>query len=139
MSKTLLHRLFGFGKIPKRYAPTLHDEGIVLIDEGIGGSITLKNFTAPGRRHSLKWSWFTGSLVLTEKTFAAFGFIRPLVYVPLAHERFSELDYSVIDDNTLFITFDPSAFDERSSGAIEIRFKTPKARLFAECLAATAA
>ena len=37
MSKTLLHRLFGLGKIPKRYAPTLHDEGIVLIDEGIGG------------------------------------------------------------------------------------------------------
>jgi hypothetical protein len=139
MSKTLLHRLFGLGKIPKRYAPTLHDEGIVLIDEGIGGSITLRNFKAPGRRHWLKRSWFTGSLVLTEKTFAAFGFIRPLVYVPLAHERFSELDYSVIDDNILFITFDPSAFHEKWSGTIEIRFKTPKARLFVERLAAAAA
>ena len=40
MSKTLLHRLFGFGKIPKQYAPTLHDEGIVLIDEGIVRHLT---------------------------------------------------------------------------------------------------
>jgi hypothetical protein len=54
MKKTLLHRIFGWGRIPKRYAPTLHNEGIILLDEGIGGSITFKKFRAPGRYHSWK-------------------------------------------------------------------------------------
>jgi hypothetical protein len=45
--------------MPKKYAPTLRGEGIVLLDEGIGGSITLKNFKGPGRRHSWKRNRFT--------------------------------------------------------------------------------
>ncbi len=134
MKKTILHRLFGFGRIPKKYAPTLRDEGIVLKDEGIGGSITLKKFRAPGRRHSWKRNLFTGCLVLTEHTFAAFAFIRPIIYVPLSHERFSELQCSVDDGNTLFVTFDASAFNDKWSGTIECRFKTSNAQFFLERL-----
>ena len=132
--KTLLHRLFGWGKIPKKYAPTLHGEGIVLLEEGIGGSITLKKFRAPGRYHSWKRNWFTGCLVITEKTFAAFTLWKPVIFVPLKDERFSELKCSVEKNDILFITFDASAFNEKWSGTIECRFKTPKARLFLERL-----
>lgn len=128
MRKTLLYRLFGLGKIPKRYAPALRREGVVLIDEGVGGSVTLKNFKAPGRRCSWKKSLFTGSLVLTRKTFAAFAFSKPLVYVPFSHHRFSDLHCRMTDDHTLSITFDPSAFHENWSGTIDIRYKTSQAR-----------
>ena len=92
MPKTILHKLFGAGKIPKKYAPTLTAESIVLLDEGIGGSITFKNFRAPGRRYAAKKSWFTGCLVLTEQTFAAFALHKPLIYVPLTDERIVKLN-----------------------------------------------
>ena len=134
MSKTLLHRLFGLGKIPKEYAPTLRGEGIVLIDEGISGSITLKRFKAPGRRHSWKRSWFTGCVVLTEQMFAAFASIRPLIFVPLADKRFSELRCSVEKGATLLVTYDASLFNDKWSGLVECRFKTAQARLFLEQL-----
>ena len=134
MKKTLLHRLFGWGKIPKRYRPTLKGEGIILLDEGIGGSITFKKFKAPGRYHSWKRSWFTGSIVLTEKTFAAFALFKPLIYVPLEHDNFSELRCTIEGGETLFVTYDASSFNEKWSGTIECRFKTTKAQMFLERL-----
>jgi hypothetical protein len=134
MKKTLLHRIFGWGRIPKRYAPTLHDEGIILLDEGIGGSITFKKFKAPGRYHSWKRSWFTGCIVLTERTFAAFAFIKPLIYVSLDHKNISELRCTIEESDTLLVQYDASAFNEEWSGTIECRFKTPKAQMFLERL-----
>lgn len=134
MKKTLLHRIFGWGRLPKRYAPTLHAEGIVLLDEGVGGSVTFSKFKAPGRYHSWKKSWFTGCIVLTERTFAAFAFARPLIYVPLDHENISELECSIEESGALLVRYDASAFNEKWSGTIECRFKTPQARTFCEWL-----
>ena len=134
MKKTLLHRLFGLGRIPGQYAPALYDEGIILLDEGIGGSITLKNVHAPGRYHSWKRSWFTGCIVLGRKTFAAFAFTKPLIYVPLAHEHFSELDCKIEKGDTLLVKYDASTFNENWSGTIECRFKTSQAQMFFERL-----
>jgi hypothetical protein len=134
MEKTLLHRIFGWGKIPKRYAPTLHNEGIILLDEGIGGSITLKKFKTPGRYHSWKQSWFTGCIVLTERKFAAFAFTKPLIYVSLEHENISELRCTIEGNNTLFVKYDASAFNDGWSGTVECRFKTSKAQMFLERL-----
>lgn len=45
--------------------PVLAAEGIVLEDEGVSGSVTFRDFRAPGRRYSLRKSWFLGSLVVT--------------------------------------------------------------------------
>ena len=135
MSKTLLHRLFGLGQVPPKYAPTLREEGILLLEEGIGGSVTYKHFVAPGRRHSWKKSWFIGCLVLTEQTFAAFALMRPLIYIPLADKRLSALHCSVQKDDTLLVAYDASLFNEQWSGTVECRFRTAKAPLYLENLA----
>lgn len=136
MSKTLLHRLFGLGKVPEKYAPTLREEGIILIDEGIGGSVTYRRFKAPGRRYSLwKKSWFTGCLVLTRQTFAAFAMMRPLIFVPLEDKRLSELRCSVQEGDTLLVAYDASLFNAKWSGIVECRFRTAKAQWFLEQLA----
>jgi hypothetical protein len=137
MSKTLLYRIFGLGKIPKRMLPALKEEGIVLIDEGISGSITFRNFRAPRRYYGRKWSWITGSLVLTGKRFAAFTFypyFNPIINIQLDDERLKKLHCSLKENRTLCILFDPSSFKEGWSGSIKCRFSTPKARLFLEQL-----
>ena len=134
MSKTLLYRLFGLGKTPSKYASTLRQEGIVLVDEGIGGTVTYKQFVAPGRRHSWKKSRFSGSLVLTRQTFAAFAMTRPLVYIPLADERLPALRCSVEESVVLLVTYDASLLDKGWSGIVECRFRTAKAQSFLEGL-----
>ena len=135
MGKTFLYRVFGWGKIPKRVRPVLDQEGIVLLEEGIGGSVLFGNFRAPGRRYIRRWSWFTGSLVITGKRFAAFTFyprFNPIINVPLDDERLGHLHCSLKNPATLRVVFDTSVFREGWSGTIECRFATPKARFFLE-------
>jgi hypothetical protein len=129
--KTLLHRLFGLGKLPKGARPAIDAEGIVLVDEGIGGWVKLRRFRAPGRYHSSRSSWFTGSLVITGLRFAAFAFSRPIINVPLAGERLGDLEITASDDR-LVVRFEASQFNPQHSGSVEYRFRTDLARSFAE-------
>lgn len=137
MSKTFLYRLFGFGGFPKVMRPILESEGIVLEDEGVGGSITFRRFRAPGKRYGYRKNWFTGSLVITEIRFAGFAFSKPVINVPLDAPHLGKLDCALErDDSVLRAAFDASEFHDEWSGDIEVRFRTPQAPLFLERLRA---
>lgn len=82
-----------------------------------------------------KRNWFTGCVVLTKQTFAAFALGKPIIYVPLDHERLSELRLTVVD-GVLFVGFDAAVFNDGWTGMVECRFKTSQAQLFVERLAA---
>lgn len=134
MGKSIFYSLFGFGKLPTAMAPILRSEGIVLLDEGVKGSVTLRKFRAPGRFHSYKNSRFAGSVVFTELRFAAFAFSRPIINVPVNDDRLNLLDLSVPKEGVLRIKFDAGAFHQGWQGSVECRFATPSARLFLERL-----
>ncbi len=72
MAKTLSYRLFGVGKVPRQLSATLQSEGILLLDEGIAGSVTYLDFRAPGRRSNWRRQWFTGAIALTRVRLIAF-------------------------------------------------------------------
>lgn len=128
MNKTLLYRLFGFGKIPQDAMDQLQREGVVLQDEGIGGSVTFKRFRAPGRYYGWKRSWFSGSVVLTQEHFLAFKYSQPIIGVSWGHEKLRELDVWVEDESTFCVRFEASTFQENTSGEVEVRFSTTLAR-----------
>ncbi len=119
------------GMIPRERLPHLEAEGIELREEGLGGSITLRNFRAPGRISLFRRNWFRGSIVLTRKRICIFTSSRSLVDVPLDDPNLRALDASVEDTDTLCIRFDPSLFDPRSSGTVEVRLTTAHARTVA--------
>ncbi len=135
MRKTLLYRLFGLGRIPKAMRPILEREGIVLMDKGIGGSVTFRKFRAPGRRYSYRKNWFCGSLVVTGLRFAGFAFRRPVINVPLEGPHLDKLDVSLENNDTVVrVGFESGDFHEDWSGRVECRFRTAKAPLFLEHL-----
>ena len=137
MIASLLHQVFGFGKIPKPMMPTLQQEGVVLLEEGIGGSVTFRNFRAPWKRYSYRRNGFVGSLVLTQMRFAAFQFSKPLINVPLEREAIEKLDLSLEGEDKLRVGFEAGDFHQNWSGTIECRFSTPRARLFLDRLSGT--
>ncbi len=132
MRKTLLYRMFGIGQVPKDVRPQIHKEGIVLQDEGIGGSVTLRKFRAPGKRFSWKRSWFSGSIVLTQEHFLAFRYSSPIIGVSWDDDRIKSLNCFLENENTLCVEFDASTFREDWSGDIEVRFSTSLAQAFLE-------
>jgi hypothetical protein len=132
MRKSLFYTFFRLGRVPKQVLPILESEGIVLLDEGLRGSVTLRNYRAPGRIHSYKNTIFAGSLVVTGQRFVGFAFSKPLVNIPLHDDRLRALELSVPRGGLLCITFDPSVFDIERSGSVECRFRTENAMTFLE-------
>ena len=137
MAKTLSYRWFGAGAIPTPMRPILESEGIVLLDEGIRGSVTLRRYRAPGRRHGWHRSWFSGSIVMTRIRLAAFQWKTPLINMPL-DDHLDRLDLSIEDDDTLRIAFEASDFADDRSGQVVARFQTEQARSFVARIRSTA-
>jgi len=124
MAKSLLYRLFGLGKIPRVMVPLLEEEGVVLCDQGVRGSVTLRNFRSPGRICSYRKSAFAGSVVVTRLRFAAFAFAKPLVNLPLADEKLELLELAVPKKNQLLVRFDAGDFHQGWKGTVACRFST---------------
>jgi len=130
MSKTLLYRLFGVGKMPAQWRSTIESEGVVLFDEGIGGSITYRDFSAPGRRSSWRKVAFSGSIALTKTRLLALQYANPAINVPLDDPRLHQMQFTVEGEDKLLVAFHANLFHSDWSGTIEYRFRTEQAPAF---------
>ena len=99
-----------------------------MLDEGVPGAVTLRNFRAPGRRHSLKHSLFSGAVVVTRRRFAAFAFSKAIINVPLEDPRLSKLELSAESANRLVVNFSADTFHKDWSGKVTCRFSTEMAQ-----------
>jgi hypothetical protein len=128
MTKTLLYRLFGVGKIPDNLAAQLKGEGILLSDEGIKGSVTYIDFRAPGRASNWRRQWYTTAIALTEVRLVALRNSQTIINVPLTDERIRSMRFSLEKSDTLLVTFNAALFHPDWSGTIEYRFRTEQAQ-----------
>ncbi|MDQ7784869.1 MAG: hypothetical protein RDU20_18445 [Desulfomonilaceae bacterium] len=136
MAKSILYRLLGLGKIPKAYGEVLESEGVLLAEEGLGGSVVLRDFKAAGKRFKRHKSWFSGSVALTSKRVIAFAFSKQIINVPFDDPRFAKLACETPSDTRLCFSFRAEDFNTETAGMVEVGFTTPKARLFEEMLGA---
>ena len=134
MAHTLLYRLFGVGRMPAPWRTTLESEGLVLVDEGIAGSVTYRDFRAPGKRFTWRKVAFSGAIALTKTRLLALHYANTAINIPLNDERFGQLRISVEGEETLLVAFDPSRFHSDWSGTMEYRFRTSQAQAFFEIL-----
>ena len=132
--KTILYKIFGFGKIREPLLSELKNEGIIAADEGVRSTITYKNFRAPGRYSNWKRRWMTGAYALSKKRLILQKYSIPVIDILLTDERLRKIAVSCEAEDTLLFEFDPSLFLENSTGRIEWRFRTPQARAVAEAL-----
>ncbi len=128
MTKALLYRLFGVGKLPAAAAQALAQEGIILSDEGIGGSVTYRNFRRPGRFSNYRKVGLVTAIVVTNKRLAAFSGNEAVVDVEFGDPRIGQISFSVEPNGALLAAFDASLFHDDWSGNLEYRFRTPLAQ-----------
>ncbi len=134
MAKSWSYRLFGVGRIPEPNATALKNEGIILQDEGIRGSVTYRNFRGPGRISNWKRQWYTASIVLTEVRLLGLRCYDTIIDVPLTDQRLRRMKFSVERDDILLVAFDAALFHNDWSGTLEYRFRTPHAHDFVKML-----
>lgn len=124
MKKSLLYRLFGYGKLPAKFAMTLEAEGIVLSDEGLSCSVTYRNFRGGGRYSSYRRVGNVGAVVVTNKRLAAFQGENAVIDIEFTDERLRKIAFSIEPNGALLAAFDASLFHDDWSGSLEYRFKT---------------
>jgi hypothetical protein len=122
MVKTLSYRIFGLGKLPKRYRAPLEAEQIVWLEEGVRGSVTLRKYKAPGKRFSYRRVYFSGAVGMTRKRVFAFAYSRRLINVPLDDARINQLSVSTENKKRIRFAFEADAFDPDRAGTVECRF-----------------
>lgn len=135
MAKSLLYRLFGIGRIPYPLRSQLQTEGITVLDEAVKGSVTYRDFRAPGKRDLKRRQWYVASIALTRVRRLALRGKTAIINVPLSDERIRAMRYSLEKGGAvLCIAFDAGLFHHDWSGTIEYRFRSTEAQHFLELL-----
>jgi len=130
MGHTLLYRLFKIGGIPKKLRPVLEAEGMVVVDEGIGGWVITKDVKGPGKRFKHRMEGFSGFLAITQKRIIAYTYWKRQINSSVEDPRISALHADLSSSQSIVLSFESSAFRDDWQGIIKLHFKTSKAQKF---------
>jgi hypothetical protein len=131
--------LLGKGTLKPSLRAALESEGLVLIEEGLVGSIRYSNFKAPGKRFKGKITGECFGLGISERRLAIYcrsGRVK-LIDQPFTEPRLSTLEVSLDGDDAVAVLIDYDRVDvPRVSGQMTIRARTPNAASVVEELTA---
>lgn len=128
MSKNILYKLFGVGRVPRKHQALLESETIVILDEGIKGLFVTKDFKSPNKRFVNRREGFLGSIVVTKTRVMCHTFWRQQINLSVNDSRLTLLHTELISPETIAISFDSYLFNKECEGIIEFQFKTDKAQ-----------
>jgi hypothetical protein len=132
----LFGRLFlGNGRFKPELRSELEMEGIVLIEEGVSGSIRYTDFKAPGRFHDGKITPLRMAIAVTEQRFAIYSHSGRgrLVDSGFDTDNIRALELTVEDMDRLIVSLDYANLDVANvSGQVAIHAKTPEASAIAD-------
>ena len=131
--------LLGNGTLKPSLRAALETEGVVLVEEGLTGSIRYTNFKAPGRRYRGKITGECFGLGISEQRLALYcrsGSVK-LIDQPFTEPRLSALDVSLEGEDTVSVRIDyDRAAVPKVSGQMTIHARTPNAARVVEELSA---
>lgn len=139
MKKSILYRLFGLGAVPKKLLPVLEREGVLALDEGMGGWFKAAHVDGPGKRYRHRSERFSGCLVVTNERVVCYTYGKRQINISVKDPRMADLHVDVPEERRLTISFESSVFRPGWTGVMEFRFDTEKALLFRDALVAVGA
>ena len=134
MKKSILYRCFRLGAFPANVRAALEREGVVAIDEGVGGWFVMERVTAPGRMYRHRREWFLGSIAVTRARLVCYAFSKRQINIPLDDPRMEQVRILCGADGVLSIAFESSLFREGWNGVIEMRFHSDITHRFHDVL-----
>jgi len=134
MKTTIFYRLFGIGSVPRKLLPVLEKEGVIVLDEDMGGWFITKHVNGPGKRYRYRLEGFSGCLVITKARVVCYTNWSRQINISVDDSRISNLYVDVPEEQRLSVSFESSTFRKDWSGVIEFRFRTEKASSFRDAL-----
>jgi hypothetical protein len=113
--------LFGSGRLPKMVRDQIQGEDLLLLEEGLGGSITYRHYKAPGKRARLKKVGISGAICITDRRLLVWGARGKLVDVPFDDERFAAIEVEAEEPDRALFAWEAGLFHDNRSGRVEVR------------------
>lgn len=113
--------LFGSGRLPKMVRDQVAGEDVLLLAEGLTGTITFRKYKAPGKRSNLRKVGVAGAVCVTDKRLLVWGARGKLVDVPRDDERFGAIEVAAEEPDKVLFAWEASLFHDNRSGRVEVR------------------
>jgi hypothetical protein len=117
----------------------LEREGVVALDEGIGGWFVTKHVNGPGKRYRHRTEGFSGCLAVTKARVVCYTYGKRQINISVEDPRIAKLYVDTPAAQKLCLSFESSNFREGWQGVIVFRFATDKALSFRDALVAIGA
>jgi len=127
----------GSGRLPDDLRATLTAEGLVLLDEELTGSITYRNYRAPGQYSGWKKEATSGAIALTPGRLVVWTGRSKHIDVALDHPLRAAIEVSLDGPGRVRFAYEAQAFGPSRSGHVEVRLRTQHAARIAELLTPT--
>lgn len=118
--------LLGSATMPANLRSSLEAEGITFLVEGLTGSITYRNYRAPGRYSSRAKQGTAGAIGISGQRLVVWVSRGGYIDIPLAMAG-SAVQVSSDKPDRVSFKYDAGRFRPETSGQVEIKLKTPQA------------
>lgn len=122
--------------LPEKLRVTLHAEGVLLMEEGLPGSITYRRYRDGEKSYRWRREQFVAAVVVTGKRLVVWAAGMRQVDMPFDSPLRAALAVSVKGADQLLIAYDAAAFSASRSGRVELRVRTGRAADLAELFGA---
>jgi hypothetical protein len=110
-------------RIPEPVRSVLARNGILLLEEDLGGSATYRDFHAPGRYSSYRLQPMSWALALTGQGLLLWHGRGPFIDIAWTEPRIAALHARADEKGRLAIAWDASTFQPSWSGSIEVHVR----------------
>jgi hypothetical protein len=123
----LIRLVLGPGRMPEQLRARLTTEGLILLEEGLVGSITWRNYRAPGEYASWRRQAVSGAVGISNRSFVVFAGRAKRIDLPVRHPVRGAIEVTMEAPDRVMFAHDAGAMLPDRSGRIEYRLRTERA------------
>jgi len=126
--------LLGTGRLPDELRAELESDGIVLLAEGLAGTITYRHYRAPGRRSSFRKEGTSGAIALSTHRLVVWAGRMKQIDLPRTGEFLASIEVTVGSPGRVCFGYDAGRYRPDHSGTVEVRLRTDRAAELVELI-----
>jgi hypothetical protein len=130
----LRRALLGSGQLPVELRAALAAEKALVLEEGLTGSVTFRNYRAPHQHTGLRKDAVSGAIAVTSQRFVVWAGRYKHIDVPHYHPLRAAIEVTAERPDRVCFAYNPGAANPALSGRVEVRLRTAQASRVAELL-----
>lgn len=125
----------GSGRLPEHLRAELARTDVILLEEGLSGSVTYRHYRAPGRRSNWRKDAAAGAVAVTANRLLVWAGHFKHIDVPLDHPVRTTIEVVAERPDRVCFAYDAGTTNPAKSGRVEVRLRTDQAERIARLLA----